>query len=108
MRYALETSVQRRLLLRMEMRTMAPNGMLMISHGHADWHALEVRGGLLQYQWDAGAGIGVLCLFYVIKCHFYRSCPHCRHGSQRWRLACSDCRATWTLRAPVTRWRLLC
>ena len=64
MRYALETSVQRRLLLRMELRTMAPNGVLMISRGHADWHALEVRGGLLQYQWDAGAGIGMLSLLH--------------------------------------------
>uniref|UniRef100_A0A183V8N1 Cadherin EGF LAG seven-pass G-type receptor 2 n=1 Tax=Toxocara canis TaxID=6265 RepID=A0A183V8N1_TOXCA len=53
-------SLERRLELSFNFRTISPDATMMFAAGNSDFHAIEIERGHAQYRWDCGSGIGVV------------------------------------------------
>uniref|UniRef100_A0A915BTY2 Cadherin domain-containing protein n=3 Tax=Parascaris TaxID=6254 RepID=A0A915BTY2_PARUN len=53
-------SLERRLELSFNFRTISPDSTMMYAAGNSDFHAIELERGHVQYRWDCGSGTGIV------------------------------------------------
>ncbi|KAL3074151.1 hypothetical protein niasHS_014981 [Heterodera schachtii] len=53
-------SVESRMELAIDFRTVSPNAVLMFGKGLNDYQMLQIEHGMVQYSWDCGTGDGIV------------------------------------------------
>jgi hypothetical protein len=58
-------SMESRMELLVEFKTISRNAYLMHGSGHKDFHGIVIEDGYVEYRWDCGTGIGQVKIAHI-------------------------------------------